>query len=217
MTDKTEYELHVPPKYRADYSHWNLLLTVTIKQATCLTIGVEPGTDIHGRSVKRRFDQILELAESWAGSEVLPYTDFSCTEVLPAVWLKWLKRMGITAPDEWQPIKPKAKQAEKKIAKPDRQRAEAMRAAQIMVRQGNPPDSMQDVVIFMRNDPENYPNCCSSKIRDTSLIKAINQRGGGDPLESREYEAVLAQFQADNADKADNNRILPLVSQPKTK
>ena len=93
-----------------------------------------------------------------------------------------------------------AKQKEKKITESEHQRAEAMRAAQIMVRQGNPPDSMQDVVTFMRNDPEGYPNCCLRNIEDGSLIKAINQRGGGDPMESQEYKTALAQFQSDMSD-----------------
>ncbi|MCH7502406.1 MAG: hypothetical protein IIA10_03515 [Proteobacteria bacterium] len=215
---ETEKTFHIPPNWRANYLHWNLMRTITITQGTYLTIGVEPDTSIHSNSIiKARFKEISELAGSWANSDALRYDDMYCTVFSPAVWLKWLELMEIKAPPAWQPIKSKVKQRKKKIPKPERQRAEAMRAAKLMLHKGRPAHSTQDVVIFMRNDSLNYQNCCLKIIQDSSLIKAINQRAGGDLLESQEYKTALAQFQSDKPDKPDNSRHLPLVNLSKPK
>ena len=143
----------------------------------------------------------------------MPCNDFYCTDVLPVVWLDWLKRMDISAQNEWDPIK----QKDNVKPKPELQREEALSAAILMVQQGNPPGSMQDVVIFMQKHSAKFHICCGGKIKDTSLIKAINQRGGGDPLESNEYKSALAHFETDRADKPDKIRKSPLLSLPKTK
>lgn len=167
MTEKPENEIRIPRRYRANYSHWNLMRTITITQATYLAIGIEPDTRISdviylpSKIIKQRFDEILELGQSWAGSEILPCVDFWQTEVFPNVWLNWLEEMSIPVPKEWHPIKCNLKQNNPETDSPKRRiYEEAVAACIALAEAGNPPTQLaNELVTYIRAHPGTYEQC----------------------------------------------------------
>lgn len=207
MTEKTEKEPHIPTKYRANYSYWNLMRTITITQATYLTMGIEPDTDIRSSIIKHRFDEILNLANSWTGSEILPCTNFYWTEVLPAVWLKWLKHFGIDPPEQWDPIDVEliddttymAAQI-KRQAKDTvhwKRRGELLSAAKKGLEFGElaVQPTIKELLSYMKDG--DYPNCNNATY--DAIQKSI-EKTGAKLFDDVSYRTAVEQHAADTTD-----------------
>ena len=166
-------------------------------QATYLTIGIEPDTDIHSSSIiKARFKEIFELAESWAGSETLRYADIYCTKIYPAVWKNWMECVDLIAPEEWQPKS--FGPVDDKDDVHGKRRGELLKAAEKGLESGEllVGPTIKELLQYMGDG--DYQNCNNTTYE--AIQKSI-ERTGAKLFDDASYSAAVDRHTADKTDK----------------
>ncbi len=197
-----------------DFDYYNKLPQLTVAQCVKLLLNIDANSPIRIQAEKERFDNILAIAASYNGSRQTPFAeehpdDFVDYLVSTNEFLVWAKAIGEAIPKDWIPVGTTSKN--ERQTNVQEQYSEMVTGACEMLRNGMVPNSMLDVISTMENDKEKYRACFAKKIKPDSLIKAVSQRGPGNPLKDPSYKDALAQFEADRADRADKQASLPAL------
>ncbi len=180
-----------------DYRIWNRRRKLTLEEATYLTVGVDPETDIHDQATRNRYKEILALANEWARSDLLPASSDGLYQyVIPAHWFRFLETMEESAPPAWKPIQlvSESKQNIKGQYRPNFE--EAVNIAIAMAKSPNipTPTTQKQLYGHMKDNPNDCPvNYGAGKTPKIATVEKNVRDGGGNPLKDPRFLEVIAQ------------------------
>ena len=200
-----------PPKRlskAANYDYYSKFPSLSVEQCIMLLINVEPGTPIRTQAEKDRYDEILQIAESYLRRRRAPFDgdhseSVESYEIAPDDFIKWAKFIGEVPPPKWQPDAVSPKHSEQATPQIHVERyEEAVKAAILLLEEGPPPRHIANHLIPRIRDPltpDEFPACrfCPS---DKSLVSSIRKggrsirKGGSNPLEDPRYVAALREL-----------------------
>ena len=180
-----------------DYRRWNRRHKLTLAEATYLTVGVDPETDIHDQATRNRYKEILALANEWAGSDSLPVSSDGLYQfVNPAHWFRFLEAMEESAPPAWKPIQLVSESERNTNAryKPNYEEAVAIAISMAKSPDINTPTQWKELIGYMVDHPNKCPvNFGGAKKSRASTIERNVRAGGGNPLKDSRFLKVVAQ------------------------